>query len=53
MNSKKAQLISREVNLRYYLGFYSKGYLLIIGEKFIFFTDRRYIEEAESKLSLR
>ena len=53
MKSKKAQLILNEVNLRYYLGFYSEGYLLTAGEEFVFFTDARYIEEAESKLSFK
>ena len=53
MKSKKAQLILNEINLRYYLGFYSEGYLLTAGEEFVFFTDARYIEEAESKLSFK
>lgn len=43
-----AALICSEENRRYFTGFDSSdGYLLVTGEKAIFFTDSRYIESAE------
>lgn len=53
MKSKSAKLIMNEVNIRYILGFNAEGYILLLGDDIIFFTDPRYIEEASRRLDFR
>ncbi len=47
-----AALIMSEENICYFTSFHStNGYLVVTGEKAFFFTDSRYIEAAENKIT--
>ena len=47
-----AALIMSEENICYFTSFHSSnGYLIVTGEKAYFFTDSRYIEAAQNKIT--
>lgn len=49
---KAAALIMSEENICYFTSFHSSnGYLIVTGEKAYFFTDSRYIEAAQNKIT--